>query len=119
MQCLFELGSTAEEVYGVYEALPDTLKGLVAFGSLDFYSLLFRKDEVGTIGQGLVAARGVNDVLQFSEPITEETAQAFFDQVSAYTYASNEDVNAAASELGAALALNYLFYLFAPPNLLF
>ena len=114
---VFELGSTPEEVYGVFEALPEPLQFLVARGSINFYDLLFRRDEVATVGAGLVAARGVNDVLQtFDEPLTEETAEAFFNQVAALTYVADENIDAAASELGVALADDYISYLFDSPE---
>ena len=109
---VFELGTDAEAIVKVADELPDYVK--LAFRSTA-YNLQFNSAAVGGVGVLLSAAKGVSDVLQtFETPLTEDTAQAFFDEVSTYTYNSNEEVNEAATGAAVAFAEVYLDFLFVP-----
>ena len=113
---VFALGESPEEVYSVYDTLPPLLKDALLNGSLSLVSNLYSSGAVAFIGQSLVAAQGVAEVLGSSEPLTPETYAAFLEQVATYTYSDDEEFNNSVSELGVILAADYLTFLDAPPG---
>ena len=113
---VFGLGEDPEEVYGIYDELPPTLKRALLNGSLSLIGNLYGSGNVPFIGSSLIAAQAVADVLATSDPLTPETYNAFIEQVATYPYAEDEEVNANLSELGVSLAFDYLFFLELPPQ---
>ena len=107
---VLQLGSSAEEVGRVYEALPVTLKEalLDLDGEMGIIQDLFDSGAVDDIAVDLVAAQGIGEILASSDPLSPEDYDAFREQVASYTYSDNAGLNAVALEAAAALAERYI-----------
>jgi pimeloyl-ACP methyl ester carboxylesterase len=110
-KAVFELGNSNEEVYSVYDSLPIEVKAVVT-GSI--YQNLYNASVTPDIGILLLAAKGLSTVFQASTQPIEPTP--FFQQLSEFRYASNEEVNAVARDTALVLGENLLGYLERAPS---
>ncbi|MGL4612144.1 MAG: alpha/beta fold hydrolase [Trueperaceae bacterium] len=102
---VFELGTTNEGIYSVYETLPVEVKGVVTDPILND---LYNADATPEIGIKLLAAKGLANVYT-TTGVTDP--EAFIEQLEVYTYASNPDVNAAALDTALQLGEDLQGYL--------
>ena len=108
---VFGLGDTADEIYEIYDALERELKGALVQGDLSIIGDLYSSALVGEVALKLVAAAGVQSVIETFGPVTQDTIEAFLEEVEAYTYLPDEDTNAAVREIAVLLAEDYFFFL--------
>lgn len=109
---VFGLGSSADEVYEVYDTLPRELKAVLVGGRAAITQDLYSSRLVGNLAVDLVAARGVDAVLRtFGEPVTEDTFGAFAEALANFTYAENTLVNEAARAVALMIGEDYRDYL--------
>lgn len=109
---VFGLGSSADEVYEVYDDLPRDLKAVLVQGSVSIFASLYSSRAVPDVAISLIAARGVSAALEaFGEPLTFDNYDAFEAELEALTYAEDALIDEIAREVALIIAQDYLFYL--------
>lgn len=108
---VFGLGGSADEVYAVYDGLPEDLKAVLVQGSLSIFAALYSSEAVPDIALTLVAARGVDEALEaFGDTLTLDNFDAFAALVGEQTYAEDAFVDELARTYALTLAQDYLLY---------
>jgi pimeloyl-ACP methyl ester carboxylesterase len=108
---VFELGTSSEEVYGVYDTLPIEVKAVV---SIPIRDSLYGASQVEQTGVFLVAAKGLSTVFQANA--SAMNPDSFLKQVEAYRYAKLDALDAAAREVALNLARGVLVELERQPS---
>lgn len=103
---LFELGTTKEAAYSVYNSFPSAIKLTLQVYPDSMIGALYSDGSIVTIPYMLVAARGFSAVVKAHPEL--KTGEDFGPLLAAYTYAKDQTVNAVAGNLALLMLDSYV-----------